>query len=87
MRFAQVLVLVSCALALDGCAAWQDHNEKTRDARIAFQSATSTPALQGMEKEKDNKLDGLCFQLDSGVVSQVGGFSTGRTPSSSAPRP
>jgi len=27
-----------------------------------------------MEKEKDNKLDGLCFQLDSGVVSQVGGF-------------
>src|SRR5262249_34966363 len=30
-------------------------------------------ALADLEKEKDNKLDGLCFQLDAGVVAQVGG--------------
>jgi hypothetical protein len=71
MRLAPPVVLV---LALStGCAAWQDHNRKTRDERIAFAEGRFDDALADMEPEKGNKLDGLCFQLDSGVVAQVGG--------------
>ena len=67
------LVAISVALLFQGCAAWEDHNVKTRDARRSFVEGRFDDALADLEKEKDNKLDGLCFQLDAAVVAQAGG--------------
>jgi hypothetical protein len=69
----RAFLVISIAFLFQGCAAWEDHNVKTRDARHAFVEGRFDDALADLEKEKDNKLDGLCFQLDAGVVAQAGG--------------
>jgi len=73
LGFARTITILSLALSLQACAAWEDHNKQTFAARQAFEQGRFDDSLADLEKEKDNKLDGLCFQLDAGVVAQAAG--------------
>jgi hypothetical protein len=71
LGLASLLLLATLA---PGCAAWEDHNKKTLGPRVAFEEGRFEESLALMKPFEDDKLDGLCFKLDAGVVSLVGGM-------------
>lgn len=73
VRLGAALCLV---VGLSGCAAWEDHNENTKVSRNAFQEGRFQEALDSLAKGVNNELDGLCYQLDRGIIAQVGGMYT-----------
>lgn len=70
---AQLAACWLAAVGSSGCSAFEDHNKETRASRNAFQEGRFDEALKSLEKGVNNELDGLCYQLDAGVVAQVGG--------------
>ncbi|HZU96526.1 MAG TPA: hypothetical protein VFF73_07540 [Planctomycetota bacterium] len=66
--------LLLLATLAPGCAAWEDHNKKTLGPRVAFEEGRFEESLALMKPFEEDKLDGLCFRLDAGVVSLVGGM-------------
>jgi hypothetical protein len=73
MTITRVGVALCVALTVGGCAAWEDHNKETKESRNDFEMGRFDAALTSLEKGVNNELDGLCYQLDSGIVAQVGG--------------
>src|SRR5205814_3501167 len=72
-RAAALALVVIGSGVFSGCAAWKDHNETTKESRNAFEEGRFDEALASSDADVDNKLDGLCFQFDRGVIAQVGG--------------
>jgi hypothetical protein len=70
-----ILVVAGLLLASQGCAVVEDHNENFHPVYQSMMDGNFTATLgdEDFQKNKANKLDGLCYQLDAGILANLAG--------------
>jgi hypothetical protein len=70
-----ILVVAGLLLASQGCAVVEDHNENFHPVYQALMDGNFTAPLgdEDYQKNKANSLDGLCYQLDAGILAHLAG--------------